>query len=415
MHKPGLKIMYVLHAFDLAGSQYSMLAHAKSMRNFGHSIFFVGPSGPFEKKIKELQMDYEKKPNISFSPFSFIDMFCLAKIILKVKPDIIHSNNYWPHVESLLIGKALLNIPVVTTLAGGPVFNKPVINSGPIISYSDELKDGIVSKFNFDSKEILVVKNRLDLSMFKDIHNDEREINNHQNSFQTVLLISRLNSDKEESIINFFNNFKKICRKHKNLRCLVLGGGNIYNYIMSIANNANHYLGYDAFHLLGHKRKVLSYILQSDFVVGLGRSVMEGMAAGRPGFVLCKDGNLSLVTEENVHLHSFFNFAGRINFSDEEKLRGKENINKILTDNSYYKKISTFSKKYIFENYDVLSVQKILNKIYYDELSSYYKHADVKVRVKLFIKCLLALFKGGYDRSRHIIKVIFLKLREMNC
>ena len=406
MHKPGLKIMYVLHKFDLAGSQNSLLALAKSMKSLGHSVSFVGGKGPFQQVLREHDIDYDTRIFSPFSPMSVLGMLKLSRVVIRRKPDIIHCNDYWPHIECLFI-KALFNIPVITTFPGGPVYNKPVIPSGTLISYSDELKDALIKKFSLNPHQIITIKNRIDLSRFLQIAPQENILARKPIRFT---MICRMDSDKKKSILSFIQYIEQLAQHGNSIEAVIVGGGDIYEYIKNITEEVNLKCKTRLFNLRGHMHDVLPYIADSHFVVGLGRSVMEGMLASRPALIPCKDGHLSIVCPENVDRHAYYNFAGRLKFTQKERQNDQKRCIRIMNETGYYKELSRFSMKYITENYDASFVQGRMNRLYFNELQKHYG-INHKQRFWLFSRCLMATICGIVDRMRHIKHFILLRLK----
>ena len=52
-------------------------------------------------------------------------------------------------------------------------------------------------------------------------------------------------------------------------------------------------------------------VVQSDIVLGMGRALLEGLAAGRPSVLVGYEGVIGLVTNDNFERLQFSNFSGR--------------------------------------------------------------------------------------------------------
>lgn len=91
-------------------------------------------------------------------------------------------------------------------------------------------------------------------------------------------------------------------------------------------------------------------IEESDIVVGLGRSVLEGMAMGRIGIVHGRWGTAGVVHSGNVDEMRKYNFSGRN--SNGNIATAEELIADIST--HYNQKTSEWTKKYIVENHNAV-------------------------------------------------------------
>lgn len=403
-----IKILYVLHDFNMAGSQKSLLALALEMRKLGHEIMFVGGPGKFETQLKKNMILYRLRIDGRFSPLSMLGLLQLLPIAKSYNPDLIHCSGYWPHIESLFV-KSILNIPIITTFAGGPFYGNPIIAQCPIISYSDELRDAILKHHRFPEHAIITVKNRLD---FRDILNRKREGRKPTFKRNSCILIGSVRNEKESSILAYFDFINQIHKNNLKVKGNILGGGNIFNTIKQKALTYNTQLGKNIFELIGPTSDVIPHILDNDIAFGLGRSVIEPMALGRPGIVPCIDGVPSLVTAKNANKHAYFNFAGRFSHSPEEKLENDQNIKKLLTDQEYFQEISIFSNKYIVDNYDISKVRAFMNRLYCLEIHKHHQAFDRKQRLALFALCIKKYIVGSLRRTANIGKRASIWCRE---
>lgn len=393
------RILYVLHTFESAGSQHSMLAQAKSMRSLGHEIHFIGSRGPFEHDLMKEDIPCHLRPYSAFTPLSVLGIIKLALVIKRIRPDLLHSSGYWPHIECLFM-KTLFKVPVISTIAGGPFFGKPLIPKCPLISYSAELKDEIVRHFGAEYNDMLVMKNRMDLSSPPPAvsHMIGKKISAPGN----ILFISRLDRDKEQSIDHFLREMVVLHRSYGHVVGRILGGGEIEAAVRLQASRINHEFGSGVVTLLGHRRDIFPHIRESDIVVGLGRSAMESMVSERPVLIPCSDGSLSLVVKENADKHAHYNFAGRQPRTDEDRIRDAENLKRLFRDPEYYDRVAGFSRQYIIDNYDVRGIQDRMQALYLEEIAKAARDLHVADRLGLFCECMKAYVEGARIRLRNL-------------
>lgn len=397
------KIIFVLHTFEHAGSQFSMLEYGLMAKQLGFKIYFVGESGSFERELKKNEIPHDNRCYIPFSPLSIIGLIKLIRIVVREKPDLIHCNTYWPHIECLFI-KALFGIPVVSTFPGGPIFfSKPIIPSGKLISYSDELTKGLKLKYNLNSRQISTIKNRINFSKFRSLI----PIQLSGTGKLHYTMIGRMDIEKKNSISSFIHYIESLLSQKRSVEVIMVGGGDLIEYVSNTTKKINQKYEHEVFRLVGHKQDVLPYIVKTHFVVGLGRGVMEGMSAGKPAFVTCQDGHLSLVTRKNAEKHSYYNFAGRFAFNNEEKAIDESNCIRIMDDPKYYGEVSAFVAEYIHRNYDVSYIKNEIEKLYRFEIQSVLSYFQ---RMKLLFQCIKAAVLGMWDRVKHIRKSIQSKL-----
>jgi hypothetical protein len=102
-------------------------------------------------------------------------------------------------------------------------------------------------------------------------------------------------------------------------------------------------------------------ILRSDIVIGIGRSVLEGVALGRLGIVHGRWGTGGVIHEDNVKDLQYYNFSGRN--SQGTLLDVKELIEQV---DKYYNKQNEWATKYMLENHNIEKTARDYLKLYED-------------------------------------------------
>lgn len=96
-------------------------------------------------------------------------------------------------------------------------------------------------------------------------------------------------------------------------------------------------------------QKVEKVVAEADVIVGMGRSVLEGIASGRLGVVHGRWGTGGVITLENIKKLAWFNFSGRN--SNGEMKSGQEIANSIKE--AYNMTNINEVYEYVKENHDV--------------------------------------------------------------
>ena len=302
----------------LAGSETWVLTLAKELKRLGHTVHGFSPElGIISNKLKDDGIFcFDNISNSGVKPFSFI----LKEDIITDYYDIIIAN-HWNIVEYLRSRFPIT--PIISTIHGilykvkdqkGIEVNAPehpALNSGvnQFISVSEEVSELLRKEYNIDS---IIIRNFLDCTAkFRKISPKRPK---------SILFNSNYNllTDPEVSIL-------KQVADHYGAKTLLVGQN------FSITSN------------------IEKAIDEADIVVGMGRSVLEGVAAGRLGIVHGRWGTGGVVCPENIEELKRYNFSGRN--AKGKLMTAEEMINEI--DKYYNKENIDWGIKYTKINHNV--------------------------------------------------------------
>ena len=318
--KDKLRILLGNRTFSLlAGSETWTYTLALQLKKLGHEVHGFSPD------LGKVALDLEKEGipcfnNLSTSgvkPFSFV----LEKEY-DHDYDVIISN-HWHIVEYLR--SQYPKTPIISTIHG--IIHKvndgtgnevqapehPSMNGGvsQFVAVSEEVKDKLLHDYNIDS---FIVRNFFDLKQFK----TKKKIS--QTPKQIMLNSSYLLSDDPAVAV-----IKEVV-KHYGAKLAAVG----QNFTMST--------------------DIQKVVESSDIVVGLGRSVLEGVAMGRLGIVHGHWGTGGVIHEGNVEELRSCNFSGRN--SGGVMMTAEEMIAEI--DKHYNEKTAEWGKDYVAKEHNVV-------------------------------------------------------------
>lgn len=167
-------------------------------------------------------------------------------------------------------------------------------------------------------------------------------------------IISRLDFDKEPSIINAIELIQGLIKLGYSIR--IVGDGeaktNIERSLRKVGSVSN------KVEFMGSVSDTSEFIIESDIVMGMGRVILEASIFGKPTILLGYDGIKGLITIDNLKYFITSNFSGR----GYENV-GVERILKVISDDklkSYSQEISELIKK----TFDVSNLgDLIINKV----------------------------------------------------
>lgn len=297
----------------LGGSETWTYTLARAFKNSGHYVDCFSPELGIisDELLKENILSFKELSPTEVKPFSFV---------LEEKSDfnydiiIANHNHIVDYLRSLYP-----RTPIISTVHGIIHFfedkktwapEHPATESGvnQFISVSEEIKEKLLAEYNIDS---FIIRNFIDIERYsvKPINEKPKQILINTNYFGK--------DDAEIEII------RKVA-KHYGAKLAALG----VNFTPSFYTE--------------------KAIQDSDIVVGVGRSILEGMSMGRLAIVHGRWGSAGVINKDNVEEIRKFNFSGRNsggNLLSAEQLI--EQIDKYYTPEQF-----EWNRNYICENHN---------------------------------------------------------------
>lgn len=300
----------------LAGSETWTLTLARQLKEMGHKVSCYSPElGVIsDKLINEDIHCFKELYSSGVKPFNFI-----LEEAHDHNYDVIIAN-HWHIVENLR--NQFPKTPIISTIHGIIHRNDfgykapehPALESGvnQFISVSEEVKEKLIVDYGVDSE---IIRNFFDIKRLGSLKPSHKE-------GPKQFLINTNYSDRNDDFVLAI----KEAAKHYGAKVAAIG----QNFSQTI--------------------DITRAIEDSDVVFGMGRSVLEGVAAGRLGIVLGRWGLGGAITEGSVEELRYFNFSGRN--STNEPITAEKIIE--LIDRHYNQMNFDWGKKYMAENHNVV-------------------------------------------------------------
>jgi len=258
----------------LAGSETWIYTLACQLKEMGHDVFcYSSELGIISEKLKEKNIkSFDEFNTGGIMPFTFV-----LEENFDHHYDFIIANHF--HVVEKLRSK-FPKTPIISTIHGVIHFfngekapEHPALNSGvgQFISVSEEIEEKLKNDYGLES---IVIRNFFNIKQF-----DLPVVNVKPKQF----LINTNYADRNDQAVQVV---KEVAHE-MGVKLAVIGQNFVQNF------------------------DVTSAIKDADVVFGMGRSVLEGVAAGRLGIVHGRWGTGGVVKEDTINLLRHFNFSGR--------------------------------------------------------------------------------------------------------
>lgn len=299
----------------LAGSETWTETLALQLKKMGHEVVCFSPQlGTVSQRLKEKGVRcFNNIATSGVKPFSII-----LEPKVEHEYDVIIANHN--HIVKFL-REQFPRTPIISTIHGiihtDPDGNiapeHPALNAGvqQFVAVSEEVQALLREKYNIDS---VIVRNFIDTDHYK----AKRKI---AKTPKQILFNSNYNSNNDDEV--------KVLRevaKHYGAKLAAIG----QNFV--------------------HAPDPMTAIESSDIVIGMGRSVLEGLAAGRICIVDGRWGCPGVISESTVEEMRFFNFSGR---QSQGAIMRKDDMIEMI--NHFYKKdVATWGRNYVLRDHNVV-------------------------------------------------------------
>ena len=249
-----------------------------------------------------------------------------------------------------------LGIPLIIYIAGGPINQHDpcfdLWHDCEAICFSLENADMITG--HFSEAHTNVVSNRIDIqNRFDDIEQHYLTKNPEVN----LLIVSRLDSEKIESIYSVMKVLSRCSSEDMNISVRIAGRGEQQEDLRSFCDTLqNDHL---KIQMLGQVHDLTEQFKWAHVVAGKGRSVIEPIMMNRIGCIIGEDGKIEFCCRESFENLYHFNFSGR-------KLKDADPYTEMHT---MLEKIrdGRISKDYIMENAE-MTIQQYAAEFLPDKL-----------------------------------------------
>ena len=384
-------ILLCLNQLGIGGVETAVLNYTIKLIQNGYKVIILAKDGIYRKKYEEYGAIFEEIDFKVENKYDLEKIEKVIKIIEKYNINQVHIHQF-DCINSVFPACIIKNIPYIAYAHTGITGTYDWFeNSYPgykemfkiyfecaekIIPITNQAKEEIQNKYNIlDEEKYLIIKNSI---------NFEEEVITKSKSpdkINNFLIISRLNSEKEISIKNAIELFKKYYERNKDARLTIVGDGLIKDKIKEYTTEIKKVTTF-----LGQRNDVLEIISKHDVIIGLDRCILETIAMKKIAIVSGYKEMKNLVTPEIIQKLSESNFSGeniKIASIQEivEKLEKltKEEIKKIVEENY----------KYIYINLNISNNVKFIDNI---------KKTNVEINPKIMLQIIMDI-QNNYSKE----------------
>lgn len=312
---------------SVGGHFRSGFTFARALTRLGHSVSAVFPCalpGLADEWIQagiHVSLAYPERTEV---PSGFIgrrtQILSRMRVILQRHRDspidIFHCQDENALREGLWAA-ALLHKGVLCTRAGGEARTSQVPSNMEFVLYSQELKDQhlrLPGRFHPEHLHVIPARFEIPLDASPILTDNAEATDGLRASRVNIFMAMRLKPDKTKWLDTLERILVSAAAQKLPIWITLAGDGPLRERTTRLAESLEHehssarllHLGF-----VKEETRLWSFIRASDGIMGHGRGLIEGMMMGKPALVLGEQGEMELVTPDNIERIAYYNFSGR--------------------------------------------------------------------------------------------------------
>ncbi|MYV98250.1 glycosyltransferase, partial [Streptomyces sp. SID3343] len=311
-----MRILVCPHDMQLGGSSINAVDLARAVRDLGHEVWVMGRQGPLRARVAAAQLPLLALPERAHVRPSPAVSRAIAAAVRTHRIDVVHTYEYWPLVEAFLGAYVPRGTPVLGTVMSmgslPPYFPRTgvplTVGYGDLYAETGELRGLEGARVHLleppvdtaiDHPDTVAATDdgtapEVDVAAFAAEHGLLKPA-------PTVVVVSRLAKHlKQEHLERTMDAVGRLSAQLPGVRLVVVGGGSIERELQARAAKLNADAGRRAIVLTGELADPRPAYALADVVVGMGSSVLRGMAFGKPAVVVGEQGYCRPVGPETI-------------------------------------------------------------------------------------------------------------------
>jgi glycosyltransferase involved in cell wall biosynthesis len=305
-----MKILHLTTHLNIGGISQYVTTLAKALKNRGHKVFVASSGGELEKVlssegIKHIYVNIRTKSELS--PKVIGSFFALKTFLRKEKIDLIHAHTRVAQVIAALLS-FWRNVPYVTTCHG---FFKRRLGrrifgcwGERAIAISEAVRNQLIHDFNVDEEKALLIHTGIEVARFiKNISQEEKSrLKRRWNLDKAFVVgtIGRLSPVKGQDVL--LKAAKELAADFSDIKIVLVGGGPDEKRLRRLSKTLKLDKNVIFIPSVGDTTEILPAIdifVFPSIKEGLGLSLMEAMASGKP-CIASRVGGIKSLIEDGV-------------------------------------------------------------------------------------------------------------------
>ena len=364
------KILMATMGLVIGGAETHIVELSKQLKTMGYDVVVVSNGGVYVPEIEAAGIRHYRAPMHRRSLGCMTaSLRILSRVIRQERPDVVHAHARIPGFLCGILHR-FMGFPFVTTAhwvfqTGGGL--RYLTNWGQrTIAVSDDIRDYLIREYGVPEQHIRVTINGIDTDKFSPQVSGERVLAEFGLDPQrpVVAYVSRMDEDRALVARQLIQVAPELDRAVPGVQLLIAGGGNVLQELREKAGEVNRRLGRTAVVMTGPRTDINEIAAAGDVFVGVSRSALEAMAAGKPVIVAGNEGYQGLFTADKLEQARAGNFCCRgLPMSTPEQLK-QDVLAALALPPEKKVELGAYGRQVIFDFYSVRRMAGDCLKVY---------------------------------------------------
>lgn len=368
--KKGANILLSLMQLNIGGAETHVVELAKELKRKGFNVIVTSNGGVYVKELEEDGIKHYRVPLQNKNPFNMMKATRLLKKIIKEENiDIVHSH---ARIPSFILGKLhkKMKFPFVTTAHW--VFNtgyglKYITDWGEkVVAVSEDIKTYLMDNYHVPEGDINVTINGIDTDKFSpdtDCADIKQELGIKDDE-TVITYVSRLDESRSLVAKQLIEVIPELDKKIDKLKVIVVGAGDDFNNVQTMAQKVNSQLGREVIVMTGARTDINKLIAPCKLFVGVSRAALEAMAADKPVIIAGNEGYIGLFDESKLSVGIDTNFCCRGCAGSSGELIKNDILKFFSLSENEQKELGNYGRELIKKDYSVSRMADDSIKVY---------------------------------------------------
>jgi glycosyltransferase involved in cell wall biosynthesis len=349
-----MKVLVFPHKLTRGGSQLVALDLAAAVRDRGHEVVVYGYDGPLADTVARHGLRFVAAPaprdaragedHGALWP-SWRTMRDLRRVARRERVDLVHAYEWYPALEAFWSTQLRDRIPTVTTVLSMSVpWFLP--RTGPLLVGTADLADAMRRRHRGD---VVLAEPAVDTDRDRPgCAGPDGTVPADPTGRAMLVIVSRLAAWKLDGIHAAIDAVESLAPA-RDIRLVIAGDGAGRPELERRADEVNRAVGAGTIALVGEVDDPRCLYAAADVVLGMGSSVLRGLAFGKPSIVLGEDGFSETVTPETVDAFLQQGFFG--SGADDVTLASR--IDELVGDRALAARLGSYGRVLVCRRFDL--------------------------------------------------------------
>lgn len=360
-----VRILVYLHRLTIGGIQINAIDFATAIRDLGHEVVVASIPGPLGSVVEDRGLAFVPTPIRGHFRPSPDAVRAIAPLVRGGAFDLVHAHSPFATLEAFYGAHVRARTPLVASFMG-MTYPRYLPKTIPLVVGTRDIED---SARRMRSGPVVLIEPPIDTSAnhpsvdglgFRRSYGlDDDDL--------AIVIVSRLAIHmKLESLLSAID-ATALLAEQLPVRLVVVGDGPASPILKERAEAVDRRLGRNVVTFTGHMVDPRPAYAAADVVVGMGSSVLRGMAFGKPAIVLGEDGFSEVVAPDTLPWFRQHGFYG-IGTGSAPATVPFLQLRDLLKDDGRRAELGRFSRSLVCEHYSLASAALTLQKLYEESL-----------------------------------------------